>query len=81
MLTEPTTYHFSVATLRGHPRPPYSTVVAVQQLCANPLNLVSNVDMRSLTGAASGPLAEVGSEDDDEQNCPAASGIGVYLFD
>ena len=37
--------------------------------------------MRSLTGAASGPLAEVGSEDDDEQNCPAASGIGVYLFD
>ena len=59
----------------------FSTVVAVQQLCANPLNLVSNVDMRSLTGAASGPLAEVGSEDDDEQNCPAASGIGVYLFD
>ena len=39
------------------------------------------MDMRSLTGAASGPLAEVGSEDDDEQNCPAASGIGVYLFD
>ena len=49
--------------------------MAVQNFSASPLGLVSNVDVKNLAGIAPGSLSEASPEDDDEQNCPAASGI------
>jgi len=53
----------------------YTTAAAAvtQFSSTNLLSLLGNVDVRSLSAASSGSLAEASGEEDDEQNCPQSS--------
>lgn len=55
----------------------YTTAaVAVTQLSStNPLSLLGNVDIRSVSGASSSSLTEAGGDEDDEQNCSPSLGV------
>ncbi|XP_068710636.1 large ribosomal subunit protein bL21m-like [Montipora foliosa] len=56
----------------------YSTATvasAMQFSSTNSLNLLGNIDVRSLSGTSSSSLTESCGEEDDEQNCPSSSDI------